>query len=76
VRVRGAGVTQVVVGTLQYARVPAGKAASFEIRASVRGSVGKAYKLVFTRLNYKLQLADVRYQQYLKEIHSDKVTLG
>lgn len=75
VKVQGAGISQVTIGTLQYAKIPASKTASFEIRASVRGKVGKGYKLVFTRLNYKLQLADVRYQQYLKEIHSDTVIL-
>jgi hypothetical protein len=76
VRVRGAGVSQVTVGTLLYAKIPAGKTASFEIRADVRGAFAKKYKIVFTRLNYKLQLSDVRYQQYLKEIHSDAVTFS
>jgi hypothetical protein len=76
VKVRGDGVTQVTVGTLLYAKIPAGKTASFEIRAAIRGKSGKAYKIVFTRLNYKLNLADARYQQYLKEIHSDGVTLS
>jgi hypothetical protein len=76
VKVRGEGVSQVTVGTLLYAKIPAGKNASFEIRAAIRGKSGKAYKIVFTRLNYKLNLADARYQQYLKEIHSDSVTLS
>jgi hypothetical protein len=61
VRVQGDKVSQVTVGTLLYAKIPVGKTGSFEIRAMVRGVSGKAYKLVFTRLNYKLQLADVRY---------------
>lgn len=73
VEVRGDGVSQVTVGTLLYAKIPAGKTASFEIRAAIRGRFGKAYKIVFTRLNYKLHLTDARYQQYLKEIHSDSV---
>ena len=73
IKVRGDGVTQVTVGTLLYAKVPARKTASFEIRATIRGQYGKVYKLVFTRLNYKLNLTDARYQQYLKEIHSDSV---
>lgn len=73
VRVRGLGVSQVTVGTLLYAKVPAGKTASFQIRASIRGTYGKKYKIVFTRLNYKLRLSDARYQQYLKEIHSESV---
>ena len=76
VRVRGEGVTQITVGTLLFAKVPAGKTAAFEIRATIRGKAGKSYKLVFTRLSYKLALADVRYQQYLKEIHSNSVTFA
>lgn len=76
VEVDGDGISQVVVGTLRYAKIPAGKTATFEIRASLRGSSGKSYALVFTRLNYKLAVADARYQQYLKEIHSEKVVFG
>lgn len=74
--VRGDGVSQVAVGTLLFAKVPAGMTGSFELRVSIRGSFGKKYKLVFTRLNYKLQLSEVRYQQYLKEIHSEQVTFS
>lgn len=73
IRVRGEGVTQVTLGTLLYAKIPAGKTASFEIRATTRGKMGKVYKIVFTRLNYKLNLTDARYQQYLKVIHSESV---
>lgn len=73
IRVRGEGVTQVTLGTLLYAKIPTGKTASFEIRATTRGSFCKTYKIVFTRLNYKLHLTDARYQQYLKEIHSESV---
>jgi hypothetical protein len=76
VKVRGEGVSQVTIGTLLFAKVPAGKTASFEIRATIRGKSGKMYKIVFTRLNYKLKLADTRYQQYLKEIHSSSVKIS
>lgn len=72
-KVRGEGVSQVTLGTLLYAKIPAGKTASFEIQAAIRGTLGKTYKIVFTRLNYKLNLTDARYQQYLKEIPSDSV---
>lgn len=75
-RVRGEGVSQVTIGTLRYAKVAAGKTASFQIRAAVRGKFGKVYQIVFTRLNYKLRLDDARYQQYLKEIRSEKVTFA
>lgn len=73
VKVRGDKVSQVTVGTLLYAKIPAGITASFEIRAEIRGTFAKVYKIIFTRLNYKLQLTDARYQQYLKEIHSESV---
>lgn len=73
IRVRGDNVTQVTLGTLLYAKIPTGKTASFEIRATTRGVFGKTYKIVFTRLNYKLHLTDARYQQYLKEIYSESV---
>jgi len=73
IKVRGEGVTQVTLGTLLYAKIPTGKTASFEIRATTRGAFGKTYKIVFTRLNYKLHLTDARYQQYLKEIYSESV---
>jgi hypothetical protein len=76
VRVRGEGVSQVMVGTLTYAKVSATKKAAFEIRSVIKGKPGKAYKLVFTRINYKLNISEARYQQYLKEISSEKVTLS
>jgi hypothetical protein len=76
VEVRGEGISQVTLGTLLYAKIPAGKTASFQIKATIRGKFGKAYKIVFTRLNYKLNLTDARYQQYLKEISSSSVSFS
>ncbi len=73
VQTHGGEVLQVTVGTLRYAKIPAGRTVSFQIRATVRGEIGKTYKIVFTRLNYKLNLTDARYQQYLKEIHGESV---
>jgi hypothetical protein len=73
IKVRGEGLSQITVGTLLYAKVPAIKTGSFQIQAEIRGGFGKTYKIVFTRLNYKLQLADTRYQQYLKAIPSKSV---
>lgn len=75
-RVRGEGVSQVTLGTLRFVRVPAGKTASLQIQASVRGKFGKVYQVVFTRLNYKFRLDDARYHQYLKEIRSEQVTFA
>ena len=76
IKVRGEGVTQVTVGTLHYAKIPSGQTASFEIRATIKGESGKSYKIVFTRLNYKLNLSDARYHQYLKEIHGESVKIS
>jgi len=76
IKVRGDGVSQVTLGTLHYAKIPTGKTASFKIQAVIRGRFGKVYKLVITRLNYKLNLTEARYQQYLKELVSDSVTFG
>lgn len=72
-KVSGEGVSQVTVGTLLYAKIATGKTASFRIQISIRGSFGKTYKIVFTRLNYKLQLTEHLYRQYLKEIHTNSV---
>jgi hypothetical protein len=74
IKSRGEGVLQVTLGTLLYAKIPTGKTATFEIQAIIRGKFGKQYKIIFTRLNYKLSLSDARYQQYLKEIHSKTVS--
>lgn len=73
IKARGDEVSQVTLGTLLYAKIPAGKTATFRIQATIRGDFGKVYKIVITRLNYKLTLMDARYQQYLKEIHSGKI---
>ena len=73
IKVRGDGISQVTLGTLLYAKIPTGKTASFHIQAVIQGKFGKQYKIVFARLNYKLHLTDMRYQQYLKEVHSDSV---
>lgn len=73
IKLQGEGVTQVTVGTLQYAKIATGKTATFKIQVGIRGSFGKTYKIVFTRLNYKLQLTEHLYHQYLKELHTDSV---
>ncbi len=73
ITVRGEELSQVTVGTLLYAKIPAGKTGSFQIHALMRGTYRNTYKIVFTRINYKLHLTDARYQQYLKEIHSKSI---
>ena len=73
IKVRGEGVSQVTLGTLRYAKIPVGVTAAFQIQATIRGHFGKVYKLVFTRLNYKLNLQQAQYEQYLKEIATGSV---
>lgn len=73
VTVRGDGVSQVTLGTLLFAKIPMGTTATFRIQSTIRGKFGKSYKIVFSRLNYKLYLPDLRYQQYLKEVHTESV---
>jgi hypothetical protein len=75
IKVRGERVTHVTLGTLLYAKIPAGKTASFQIKATTRGKSRETYGIVIFRLNYKLELNAQRYQQYLKEIVSDSVKL-
>jgi len=67
---RGNGITQVSIGTLLYAKIPAGTTAECRIDAHIKGRVGQTYKMVVTRINYKLNLSDVRYQQYLKPLET------
>ena len=76
IKIRGDGVLQVTLGTLHYAKIPTGKTASFQIQATIRGKIGKRYNIVFTRLNYKVSLTELRYHQYLKEVHSDSVSFS
>jgi len=73
VRCRGEGVTQVTVGTLLYAKIPAGKIGNFRIQAEINGKINNSYKIIITRINYKLSVSDTRYGNYLKEIVSDIV---
>ncbi|MCA9360749.1 hypothetical protein H6789_02720 [Candidatus Nomurabacteria bacterium] len=75
-KIRGEGVSQVTIGTLLYAKIPAGKTCAFQVRATINGKFGKVYKIIFNRLNYKLNLTEARYHQYLKEIKSKSVKFG
>jgi hypothetical protein len=72
-KVRGAAITQITLGTLLFAKIPAGKTAVFEIRAKTNGLAHKSYQIVITRLNYKLNITQARYNQYLKPIPSKSV---
>ncbi len=75
IKVRSEGISQVTLGTLLFAKIPAGKTATFQIKAKIQGKENKKYKIVMTRLNYKLNLTQTRYNQYLKPITSESVNL-
>jgi len=72
-KVRGEGVTQVTLGTLLFAKVPVGKTAEFRIQVEINGKLGKNYKIILSRINYKLKLTDTQYNRYLKPIVSKSV---
>lgn len=65
---RGDGVTQVTLGTLLYAKIPRGSTAHFRIMVEIKGGLGKVYKIVINRINYKLNPTDVRYKRFDVEI--------
>lgn len=73
IKIRGEGVTQVTLGTLLFAKIPVGKTAELRIQVEINGKLGKNYKIIISRINYKLKLTDTRYNQYLKPLVSDSV---
>lgn len=76
VKCRGEGVTQVTIGTLIYSKIPPRMTASFKIQVEIGGNFARTYKIIISRINYKLQVTDARYKQYIKEIVSDSVMLS
>jgi len=71
--VQGGGVTQVTIGTLLFAKIPAGVTAVFRLQITTRGHAGKTYSITISRINYKLALSDARYLQYLKPLPSEQM---
>lgn len=69
----GQGVTQITLGTLLYAKIPKGKAATFRILIEMRGKVGKVYGVVIHRIHYKQDPADARYQKIVQDIRTNTV---
>ncbi len=68
ISVKGDGVTQVTLGTILYAKIPAGKTATFRILVEMRGQLGKAYSIVINRIQYKFDANEARYQKTPQEI--------
>ncbi len=76
VEVRGEAVSQITLGTVRYAKIPQGKAALFRVQVVVRGKFGNKYTVVCTRINYKLDLNTLRYEQYLRSLRSETITFS
>jgi hypothetical protein len=70
---RGEGITQIRIGTVLYCKIPVGVTALFRIQNEIKGKIGKTYKIVITRLNYKLDPNAARYKQFITEINSDNL---
>lgn len=75
VSVQGEGVTQVALGTILYAKIPAKKTGIFRALVEIRGQMGKEYTIVINRINYKFNTRDTRYQRYLQEVRSKTLVL-
>lgn len=71
---KGEGISQVTLGTLVYTKIPQGKTATFRIVVDMQGSVNKVYRVVFNRINYKLNPSDARYKKLDVEIASKPLT--
>lgn len=76
VTVSGDGVTQVTLGTITYAKIPAGGVASFRVQAEIRGQIARVYTLRIHQINYKLAVTDTRYRNYIKVIPSKSLTFS
>jgi hypothetical protein len=62
---KGAGVTQVTLGTLRYAKILQEKTASFRIQVDMKGKIGKEYSVLIHQINYKLSASDARYKKFV-----------
>lgn len=76
IKCRGEGITEITVGTIQFAKIPTGSTATFTIQITIEGKRAKIYNINLTKINYKLSLTVARYQSYTKELRSRSVTLS
>jgi len=70
IKCKGDGVTNITLGTLLYAKIPAGKKAEIRLLIEIRGGISKEYKVVINRINYKLDLSELRYRRLDVDISS------
>lgn len=73
ISIQGEKNTQIKQGTISYCVIPAGKTVTFRIQNKIRGKIGRYYKIVINRINYKLNLNDTRYKQLNREISTNNL---
>jgi hypothetical protein len=67
---RGEGVVVVTSGSISYWKIPAGKIAQVKLYFQVKVPRQGTYKVVISRINYKLNTNDSRYKRFLTDISS------
>lgn len=65
---KGVGIFKVTSGSILYSKIPTGKTATFKILGEIKGALGKEYRIVISRVNYKLNPNDLRYKRVILEI--------
>ncbi len=68
ISLKSEGVLKVTAGSILYAKIPSGQTATFKIVAEIEGKLGRAYRIMVTRVNYKLNPNDSRYKRLLIEL--------
>ena len=63
---KGEKVTKITVGSILYAKLLPSAVAEFRIMINIRGQLSHKYKIVINRINYKLDINEVRYHTYIK----------
>ncbi len=69
--VKESSVTQILLGTIAYVEIPKGMTATFQILIDMNGKIGREYVIAITRIDYKHNPSDARYQKYVEEIRTD-----
>ena len=67
---RGEGVVTVTSGSITYFKLMPGQTVSFKILVEVTVARKTVYKVVISRINYKLNTNDPRYKRFLLELPS------
>jgi hypothetical protein len=65
------GVTEILLGTIPYVEIPMGMTATLYLSIDIKGRIGKEYAIAITRIDYKRDLSDARYQKYVEETRTN-----